>query len=177
MNAMDMVVQALDMVVQALGDSMWFVLLVVGALIVLRLLPLLLRGVSKPRDFGHIYVVGNVASFGPDVWKVGMTKMQNPRDRINKHANTHVPFDFVVNALVESKDVAADEKRIHRELRRYRVNRARPQKEFFRAPFSAVVDAIEEVMPNAKWLCREENPEQPDYIATTTRRTGRRSDP
>lgn len=167
----------MDMVDQALGDSMWLAVLVGGAVILLWLLPRLLRGVSKPRDFGHIYVISNVASFGPDVWKVGMTKMPNPRDRINKHANTHVPFDFVVNVLVESKDVTADEKRIHRAIRRYRVNWARPQKEFFRAPFSAVVDAIEEVMPNAKWLCRDENPEQLDYIATTTRRNGRRGDP
>ena len=161
------------MVGQAIGDSVWLVPLVGGAVFVLWLLPRLLRGVFKPRDFGHIYLISNVASFGPDVWKLGMTKMPNPRDRISKHANTHVPFDFVVNALVESKAVAVDEKRIHRRLRRYRVNRARPQREFFRAPFSVMVDAIEEVIPNAKWLCREEKPEQRDYIATTTGRSNK----
>ena len=55
------------------------------------------------------------------------------------------------------------------------MNSARPQREFFRAPFSVVVDAIDEAMPKAKWLCRDEDPEQRDYVATTTKQRPRRS--
>lgn len=165
----------IDMVGQALGDSVWILLLVGGGVIVLVVLAALLRllrGLFKPRDFGHIYVISNPGSFGPDLWKLGMTRKPNPHDRI-KRGNTYVPFDFVVNALVESKDVAADEKRLHRALRRYRMNLVRPQREFFHAPFAVVADAIEEAMPNAKWLRRDENPEQGDYVATMTKRRSR----
>ena len=161
---------------QVLPTSMWGVLLVGGAVVVLAVLLRLLLGVlrARKREFGYIYVISNRASFGPDVWKIGMTRKSNPHDRI-KRGNTYVPFDFVANALVESKNVVRDEKRIHRALRRHRMNSARPQREFFRAPFSVVVDAIDETMPKAKWLCRDEDPEQRDYVATTTKRRTRRS--
>lgn len=154
-------------------ELIWTALLAAGALIVLaillRLLLNLLKPAGRPREFGHIYVISNPVSLGSDVWKIGLTRKSDPHDRI-KRGNTYVPFDFVVNALVESKDVNADEKRIHGKLRRYRMNLARPQREFFRAPFSVVTNAIDETMPKAKWLCRDESPEQRDYIATKSKR-------
>ena len=155
---------------QMLPTSMWAILsLGVGVVVLAVLLRLLLSVLGgRKREFGYIYVISNRASFGPDVWKIGMTRKSNPHDRIRR-GNTYVPFDFVANALVESKDVVRDEKRIHRALRRYRMNSARPQREFFHAPFPVVVDAIDEAMPRAKWLCRDEDPEQRDYVATTTR--------
>lgn len=97
---MDIIVDV-DMVGQALGDAMWLALLVVGAVIVLRLLPRLLRGVSKPRDFGHIYVISNVTIFGPDVWKLGMTKMSNPRGCISKHAKGDCDMDYLHQRCAE----------------------------------------------------------------------------
>ena len=155
---------------QVFPTSMWAILSVGVGVVVLAVLLRLLFSVlaARKREFGYIYVISNRASFGPDVWKIGMTRKSNPHDRIRR-GNTYVPFDFVANALVESKDVVRDEKRIHRALRRHRMNSARPQREFFRAPFSVVVDAVNEAMPKAKWLCCDEDPEQRDYVATTQR--------
>jgi T5orf172 domain-containing protein len=51
---------------------------------------------------GHVYVISNIGAFGPDVVKIGMTRRQEPLDRVRELGDASVPFRFDVHALVGS---------------------------------------------------------------------------
>ncbi len=97
---------------------------------------------------GHIYVISNVGAFGDRVVKIGMTRREDPLQRVYELGSASVPFRFDVHALVFSHDAVALENALHREFDHQRVNRVNRRREFFRVSLAEVRAALEEVGTN-----------------------------
>ncbi len=46
---------------------------------------------------GYVYVISNIGAFGPDVYKIGMTRRLDPQDRVDELGDASVPFNFDVH--------------------------------------------------------------------------------
>ena len=93
---------------------------------------------------GHVYVISNVGSFGPGVFKIGMTRRKEPRHRVDELGDASVPFPFDVHMMVRCADAPGLEAALHRRFRAHRVNRVNLRKEFFRVTIDEVVAAVRE---------------------------------
>lgn len=93
---------------------------------------------------GHIYVISNVGSFGEDVFKIGMTRRLEPRDRVRELGDASVPFQFDVHAIIYSDNAPQLEYDLHRKFHEKRLNRINGRKEFFKVS----LDEIEEFVKN-----------------------------
>lgn len=93
---------------------------------------------------GHIYVISNIGTLGTGVYKVGMTRRLNPRERILELGDASVPFPFDVHVMIHCQDAPTLENVLHRALHKKRVNRANPRKEFFRTDIEEIVRIVRE---------------------------------
>jgi hypothetical protein len=84
---------------------------------------------DQPRA-GHVYILSNVGSFGETVYKIGMTRRDNPMERVHELSES-VPFSFDVHAMIPSPDAPALEARLHRQFHHRRVNLVDPRRGFF----------------------------------------------
>jgi hypothetical protein len=91
---------------------------------------------------GHVYILSNEGSLGPNVFKIGMTRRLDPLDRVYELGGAPVPFQFDVHALIHSDDAPALEAKLHSALEPHRVNLVNHRKEFFRVPIEKVVDLV-----------------------------------
>jgi hypothetical protein len=91
---------------------------------------------------GTIYVISNVGSFGEDVFKIGMTRRLEPRDRVKELGDASVPFEFDIHAMIPSDDAPELEARLHREFENHRLNKVNYRKEFFRASLEQLRERI-----------------------------------
>jgi len=89
-----------------------------------------------------VYVISNLGSFGPDVFKVGMTRRLEPMDRVRELGDASVPFAFDVHAMIFSEDAVSLEYKLHQVLDQYRLNKINLRKEFFKLP----LDMIEQIV-------------------------------
>ena len=80
---------------------------------------------------GWVYVISNVGSFGEQVYKIGMTRRQDPMERIYELGDASVPFPFDVHARIPSDDAPKLEKILHKTFEHRRVNLVNMRKEFF----------------------------------------------
>ena len=80
---------------------------------------------------GTVYVISNLGSFGPDVFKVGMTHRLEPQDRVDELSDASVPFEFDVHSFIFSEDAVSLEAALHARLSACRVNKINARKEFF----------------------------------------------
>lgn len=97
---------------------------------------------------GYVYVISNVGAFGDRVVKIGMTRREDPLQRVFELGSASVPFKFDVHALVFSHDAVALETALHREFDQQRVNRVNRRREFFRVSLPEVRAALEKVGTN-----------------------------
>lgn len=97
---------------------------------------------------GYVYVISNMGAFGDRIVKIGMTRREDPMQRVYELGNASVPFKFDVHALVFSQDAVALETALHREFDQRRVNRVNRRREFFRVSLSEVRAALEKVGTN-----------------------------
>jgi hypothetical protein len=93
---------------------------------------------------GHVYVISNVGSFGPGVFKIGMTRRLKPMDRVHELGDASVPFPFDVHMMIRCEDAPRLEAALHQRFRARRVNRVNLRKEFFRVTIEEVVAAVRE---------------------------------
>jgi hypothetical protein len=94
---------------------------------------------------GYVYVISNLGSFGERMVKVGLTRRQDPLDRVKELSDASVPFNFDVHALHFSNDAVGVEAEMHRRLADRRVNRVNARREFFYATPSEVRILLAEV--------------------------------
>lgn len=80
---------------------------------------------------GFVYVISNVGAFGPNMVKIGMTRRQDPMDRVRELGDASVPFKFDDHALVFSEDALGLESRLHAAFADRRVNKVNQRREFF----------------------------------------------
>ncbi len=97
---------------------------------------------------GYVYVISNVGAFGDRVVKIGMTRREDPLQRVYELGSASVPFKFDVHALVFSQDAVALEAALHQEFDQRRVNRVNRRREFFRVSLAEVRAALENVGTN-----------------------------
>lgn len=100
------------------------------------------RAVSNAQitSVGHVYIISNIGSFGENVYKIGMTRRDDPIERVNELSDASVPFRFDVHALVFSENARKLEADLHNSFEQKRVNKINKRKEFF----SVSLDEIEE---------------------------------
>ena len=87
---------------------------------------------------GNVYVISNIGAFGEGVFKVGMTRRDDPEDRVSELSSASVPFPFDVQMLITCNDAPALENALHSALDKHRVNKANPRKEFFRVDVDTI---------------------------------------
>lgn len=91
---------------------------------------------------GNVYVISNVGAFGPGVVKIGMTRREQPLDRVRELGDASVPFRFDVHALVFSHDAVGLETALHQRLNAKRVNLVNHRREFFYATPAEVKEPL-----------------------------------
>ncbi len=91
---------------------------------------------------GYVYIISNIGAFGPDVYKIGMTRRLEPQERIDELGDASVPFNFDVHAMIFSDDAPALEAALHRAFETRKLNMINTRREFF----NVTLDEIKEVI-------------------------------
>lgn len=96
------------------------------------------KSMAQQTRAGNVYIISNVGSFGEGIFKIGMTRREEPQDRIKELGDASVPFAFDVHAMIPSDDAPALERMLHKEFEDARINKVNYRKEFFRVPLERV---------------------------------------
>lgn len=93
---------------------------------------------------GYVYVISNIGSFGvnENIYKIGVTRRENPEERIRELSSASVPFPFDIHAIVFSHDAPALENTLHQTFRDYQVNKVNNRKEFFKIDLGKIKEVI-----------------------------------
>ncbi len=94
---------------------------------------------------GHIYIVSNIGAFGPDVFKIGMTRRLEPMDRVTELGDSSVPFKFDVHAMIYSDDAPTLEGAIHQRFASRQLNMVNGRREFFRVTLDEIEAAVKDL--------------------------------
>ena len=94
---------------------------------------------------GHVYVISNLGAFGPKMVKIGMTRRQDPLDRVRELGDASVPFHYDVHGLVFSDDAVTLETKLHQRLAASRVNYVNMRREFFMVTPAEIHDILVEL--------------------------------
>jgi hypothetical protein len=132
------------------------------------------KSMAEQTRAGNVYVISNIGSFGPGVFKIGMTRRLEPLDRVKELGDASVPFPFDVHLMVACDDAPALENAIHRVLHTERINKVNPRKEFFKAEIDAIVAVVQKHCGEVQYRADPEafeyrqsltmRPEDADYI-------------
>lgn len=112
---------------------------------------------------GYVYVISNLGSFGEGTVKIGLTRRQNPQDRVDELGSASVPFRFDVHTLHFSHNAVKLERELHQKFADKAVNRVNSRKEFFRVTPAEVRDAMLSLSPNGTTLTFVEEADAPEY--------------
>lgn len=91
---------------------------------------------------GYVYIISNIGAFGPNVYKIGMTRRLDPQERVDELGDASVPFKFDVHAMIFTDDAPALENALHHAFENRKVNMVNQRKEFF----NVTLDEIKEVI-------------------------------
>jgi hypothetical protein len=94
---------------------------------------------------GHIYIISNIGSFDSGVFKIGMTRRDEWKERIDELYSASVPFGFDVHGIIESDDAPALEYTLHQAFLKMRVNKKNPHKEHFNVSFAEIRQEVEKL--------------------------------
>lgn len=94
---------------------------------------------------GHVYIISNKGSFGPDVYKIGMTRRLDPMDRVRELGDASVPFYFDVHGIIHTEDAPTLERELHKAFDSRRVNSDNYRREFFRVRIEEIEEVISRV--------------------------------
>lgn len=92
---------------------------------------------------GYVYVISNEGSFGPGVFKIGMTRRLEPLDRVRELGDASVPFSFDVHAMIYSEDAPKLETTLHKHFLMNQVNKVNYRKEFFRTDLHSIKEVVD----------------------------------
>lgn len=93
---------------------------------------------------GYVYIISNIGAFGPDVYKIGMTRRLEPMDRINELGDASVPFKFDVHALIFSDDAPSLENALHHAFNNSKINMVNPRREFFHVKLEEIINVVKQ---------------------------------
>lgn len=100
---------------------------------------------------GHVYIISNIGSFGDNVYKIGMTRRQEPMERVRELGDASVPFPFDVHGLIFSDDAVGLEHDLHIIFNNNRVNKVNLRKEFFNVSLDDIEKVVTERCPTAEF--------------------------
>lgn len=109
---------------------------------------------------GYVYIISNIGAFGPDVFKIGMTRRLNPQERIDELGGASVPFRFDVHAFIFSDDAPKLEAALHKAFSDKRVNAMNNRKEFFRVSLKEIEQVVKENHDKTVDFCYEFSAQQ-----------------
>jgi len=89
------------------------------------------QSMAEKTKSGHVYVISNIGSFGEDVYKIGLTRRLEPKERVKELGDASVPFAFDIHAMIYSEDAPELERAFHNHFRGKQVNLVNSRKEFF----------------------------------------------
>jgi hypothetical protein len=114
---------------------------------------------------GNVYIISNIGSFGDEVVKIGMTRRDDPFDRVWELSGAAVPFDFDVHAMIYSEDAPSLERMLHDAFDDLRVNKVNFRKEFFRIPLQQIRTLVAEKNLEATFTMAAEAREYRETLA------------
>ena len=91
---------------------------------------------------GYVYVISNIGAFGPDIYKIGMTRRLDPQDRVDELGDASVPFNFDVHAMIFSDDAPALEAALHTAFADRKVNMVNTRREFFHVTLDEIKSVV-----------------------------------
>lgn len=100
---------------------------------------------------GYVYIISNLGSFGENIFKIGMTRRQDPIERIKELSNASVPFGFDVHSFIFSQDAVKLENILHKKLNNRRVNKVNLRKEFFNVSIDELEQLVMQHDPTAEF--------------------------
>lgn len=100
---------------------------------------------------GYVYIISNLGSFGENTFKVGMTRRQEPMDRVRELGDASVPFSFDVHSFIFSDDAVGLESELHKRLHEKRKNKINMRKEFFDVSIDELEKLVREINPSAEF--------------------------
>lgn len=100
---------------------------------------------------GHVYVISNIGSFGEEVFKIGMTRRLEPRDRVRELGDASVPFEFDIHAMIYSEDAPNFERTLQKFFLKSQMNKVNPRKEFFKVSLAEIRGVVEQMGIEAHW--------------------------
>jgi F0F1-type ATP synthase membrane subunit b/b' len=124
------------------------------------------RSMAQQWKKGHVYIISNIGSFGEHVYKIGLTRRWNPKDRIDELGGPSVPFGFDIHAMILSDDAPALEQQLHRHFMLMQVNKENHRKEFFKVPLKQIREQIEKLgLAGFQWTLTAEAKEYRETLA------------
>lgn len=109
---------------------------------------------------GYVYIISNVGAFGPDVYKIGMTRRLEPMDRVDELGDASVPFAFDCHAMIFSDNAPALENKLHEHFYKNRINKLNNRKEFFKADINEIEKVVKENYDKVVDIIKEAPAEQ-----------------
>lgn len=94
---------------------------------------------------GHVYIISNIGSFGENVYKIGMTRRLEPKDRVKELGDASVPFKFDIHAMIYSDEAPTLEKELHRAFDDKKVNMLNYRKEFFNVSLEEIEEQLNDI--------------------------------
>ena len=113
---------------------------------------------------GYVYIISNRGSFGENVFKIGVTRRDNPNERVRELSSASVPFRYDSHAYIFSKDAYKLESELHNRFDKQRVNKVNRRKEFFNISIDDVRKIVDENKANVDVFI--ENPSNDEYEDT-----------
>jgi len=110
---------------------------------------------------GYVYIISNIGSFGEDVFKIGVTRRDDPEERIKELSNASVPFKYDSHVFIFSEDAYNLESSLHERFDKKRVNKINRRKEFFNISIDDVKEIVEENKASVHSFVEE--PEAEEY--------------
>lgn len=96
---------------------------------------------------GHIFIISNIGSFGRDIYRICLTTSVDEDSYISV-MNPIVPFPFDIHVKFFSEDAREMLKLLHEQFHDKRVNKINLRRDFFRASFEEISQAIESLGKN-----------------------------
>lgn len=90
---------------------------------------------------GYVYVLSNIGSLGPNVFKIGTTRRLDPLRHIEK-LGAFLPFPYDIHMMIPSDDAAELEAALHEALHDCRINRLKHSKDFFHTDIQTIWRAV-----------------------------------
>jgi DNA repair exonuclease SbcCD ATPase subunit len=125
------------------------------------------RSMAEQTKKGYVYIISNIGSFGDDVYKIGLTRRLDPRDRVDELGGASVPYGFDVHATILSDDAPALEQKLHSHFVLLRMNKVNHRKEFFRVSLKEIHEQTERLgLKGVNWTMTAQAREYRESLAT-----------